>query len=102
MIVEINVGPSSTFYNVQDEIAANIDEYHSEFSKWLNGLEGNHPFRTYVELVEREGTVSYAGYANTFGGDDFIDWLNVDKCDKKVAEKLRKPPFPKPDVTIYF
>lgn len=32
MIVEINVGPSSTFYNVQDEIAANIDEYHSEFS----------------------------------------------------------------------
>lgn len=102
MIVEINVNGHLHYYLVKDEIAVNIYEHSSEFSRWLNELEGSHPFRQYVEFSERDGSISYAGYSNTFGAEDFIDWLNVEKYNKKVAQKLTRSPFPAADVTINF
>lgn len=102
MIVEINIDGHSIYYNVKDEIAMNINEHSIEFSKWLNQIEGSHPFKQYVEFVERDGSVSYAGYTNTFGAEDFMDWLNVDKYNKQVAQKLINLPFTSPDITIHF
>lgn len=102
MIVEINIDGHSLYYKVKEEIAVNLNEHSAEFSKWINQIEGNHPFKQYVEFAERDGSISYAGYTNTFGAEDFIDWLNVEKYNKQVAQKIINPPFPSPDITINF
>lgn len=101
LIVEINIARRKFYYEVRDDIAKQIYELQLEFGEWLRNTEGNHPFKEYNEFVESDGTLSFSGYVNTFGPDEFIAWLNVEKYQSEVATAVRNPSSP-PGTTISF
>lgn len=91
MIVEINCAHRKFYYDFRDDLAEKAYELQLEFDAWLRNVKGNHPFKQYHEWIERDGSVSFAGYVNTFGPDDFIAWLNVEKYKSVVAKPIDTP-----------
>lgn len=89
-----------TYIDCPDEVGANIRALQGEFDDFLRNLEGNHPFRQYNEVIEN-GQVTFRGYVNVFGAEQFIDWMNVVKFKREVAKVIPKPDEP-PAGTIYF
>lgn len=77
------------YYDVIDEVGTNLQELQYEFDRFLSSLEGNHPFRIYTEIIESDGEVSFADYVNTYGPDQLIAWLNVEKYKEKVAVRVK-------------
>lgn len=102
MILEINIQGDLHFYEIKDEEKDKIHEHKLEFLQWLDSIETSHPFKIYSELVEDDGTVSFSGYFNSFGAEDFISWLNVEKYKARNAEKINNVNSLVPDERINF
>ncbi|MCM3259893.1 hypothetical protein M3664_18990 [Paenibacillus lautus] len=102
MIVAITIQDTPFYYEVTDEVGNNLYELQLEFGSWASKIEGNHPFRIYTEFIESNGEVSFADYVYTYGPDDFIGWINVEKYHEKVAVKIKNPSQLSPAVTIHF
>ncbi|MCR8845315.1 hypothetical protein NQ117_16655 [Paenibacillus sp. SC116] len=102
MIVSIMIQDNPFFYDVIDEVGNNLYKLQLEFGRWLSKIEGNHPFKIYTEIIESNGEVSFAGYMNIYGPDDFIGWINVEKYCEKVAVKIKDCIDLTPVATIHF
>lgn len=89
-----------TYIDVPKCVGENIKALSGEFLDFLQNITGNHPFRQHNECIEF-GELSYKGYINVYGAEDFIDWLNVDRYGSEVA-KIVEVTEETPLFTIYF
>ncbi|GAA0351275.1 hypothetical protein [Bacillus horti] len=101
MVVEIHCAHTQFYYEFSDDLAEQAYELQLEFDEWLRNVEGNHPFKQYWEMIDPDGTISFAGYVNSFGPDEFVAWLNIEKFKDEVAKAIDLPDFPA-SVSIYF
>ncbi|MCM3126950.1 hypothetical protein ACFQ3J_04670 [Paenibacillus provencensis] len=74
---------------LDEQVGHNLQALQYEFDRFLSSLKGNHPFRSYTEIVESNGEVSFADYVNTYGPDQLIAWINVEKYNDRVAVILK-------------
>ncbi|MFC7680740.1 hypothetical protein [Paenibacillus sp. GCM10028914] len=88
MIVEFSISGDIFYYEIDDDVAKDLKNLQGEFSEMLNNIKGTHPFREYHEIVEENKSISFAGYINVFGVEDFLDWISVEKCNRKIGNKI--------------
>ena len=100
MITEVQFQYHSLFLEIKEGIAIDMYKTQMEFDEWLKDLRGNNVFQEYHEFIDN-GEIVFSGYVNTFGIDEFIAWINVDKYGELVAWKIDKPST-QPDQIIYF
>ncbi|SDW69347.1 hypothetical protein [Paenibacillus sp. PDC88] len=92
---------TAAYYDVIEEVGHNLQALQYEFDRFLSSLEGNHPFRSYTEIVECNGEVIFADYVNTYGPDQLIAWINVEKYNARVAVRIKNTDALKPEAKIY-
>ncbi|CAH1223027.1 hypothetical protein [Paenibacillus sp. JJ-223] len=93
MILKIIVyGMHSFYYHVPKQYAEYIPDWISEFHSFLNTLEYKHQFSEYTEMVEEDGSISFAGFVRVYGAEDFVDWANVEKINQRGLYSIEAPP----------
>lgn len=93
MIMKIShYTPDGFYYYVPDQYAEQIEEWRIEFSDFLQSIEGKHPFTEYIESINYEGNLEYAVFGRSYGGDDFMDWINVEKLNCGGVYRIPAPP----------
>lgn len=92
MVVEINCAHRHFYYEFRDDVALKAYELQLEFGRWRHNIKGNHPFLTYWETIDSDGSTSFAGYVHSYGPDDFVAWLNVEIYKTEVAKEIDPPP----------
>ncbi|WJH31438.1 hypothetical protein N6H13_13370 [Paenibacillus sp. CC-CFT742] len=93
MIMKISYyTPDGFYYYVPDQYAEQMEEWRRGFSDFLQSIEGKHPFTQYIESIDHEGKLEYAVFGRSYGGDDFIDWINVEKLKRRGIYRIPSPP----------
>ena len=93
MIMKISYyTPDGFYYYVPDQYAEQMEEWRWEFSDFLQSLECKHPFTQYTESINYEGKLEYAVFVRCYGGDDFMDWINVEKLNCRGVYRIPAPP----------
>ncbi|MET3938495.1 hypothetical protein ABIC22_001307 [Paenibacillus sp. PvP094] len=93
MIMKISYyTPDGFYYYVPDQYAEQMEEWRREFSDFLQSIEGKHPFTEYTESINYEGNLEYAVFVRSYGGDDFMDWINVEKLKHRGIYRIPSPP----------
>lgn len=93
MIMKISYyTPDGFYYYVPDQYAAQVEEWRIEFSDFLQSIEGKHPFSQYMESIDFDGHLEYAAFVRCYGGDDFVDWINVEKLNRRGVYRISSPP----------
>lgn len=92
MIMKISYyTPDGFYYYVPDQYAEQMEEWRREFSDFLQSIEGKHPFTEYTESINYEGNLEYAVFVRSYGGDDFMDWINVEKLKRRGIYRIPSP-----------
>jgi hypothetical protein len=93
MIMKISYfTPDGFYYYVPDQYAEQMNEWRGEFSDFLQNIEGKHPFTQYTEYIDHEGKKEYGVFVRCYGGDDFADWINVEKLNCRGVYRIPSPP----------
>ncbi|WP_149846267.1 hypothetical protein [Paenibacillus sp. 37] len=93
MIMKISYyTPDGFYYYVPDQYAEKMEEWRIQFSDFLQSIEGKHPFTEYVESINYEGKLEYAIFGRSYGGDEFVDWINVEKLNCRGIYRIAEPP----------
>ncbi|WP_339304235.1 hypothetical protein [Paenibacillus sp. FSL R5-0519] len=93
MIMKISYyTPDGHYFYVPDQYAEQIEEWRIEFSDFLQSIEGKHPFTQYTESINYDGELEYAVFVRSYGGDDFVDWINVEKLNSRGLYRIAEPP----------
>ncbi|MBD8842128.1 MULTISPECIES: hypothetical protein [Paenibacillus] len=80
------------YYYVPNQYAGKIGEWRGEFIDFLQSLEYKHPFTLYIESIDHEGNTEYAHFIRSYGADDFVDWINVEKLNCRGIYRIAEPP----------
>ncbi|MGE6577603.1 hypothetical protein [Paenibacillus xylanexedens] len=92
MIMKISYyTPDGFYYYVPDQYAEKMEEWRIEFSDFLQSIEGKHPFTEYMESINYEGKLEYAIFGRSYGGDEFVDWINVEKLNCRGIYRIAEP-----------
>lgn len=93
MIMKISYyTPDGFYYYVPDQYAEKMEEWRIQFSDFLQSIEGKHPFTEYVESINYEGKLEYAHFIRSYGADDFVDWINVEKLNCRGIYRIAESP----------
>ncbi|MGX1831384.1 hypothetical protein ACWIE6_24380 [Paenibacillus taichungensis] len=93
MIMKISYfTPDGFYYYVPDQYAEQMNKWRGEFSDFLQNIEGKHPFTQYTEYIDHEGKKEYGVFVRCYGGDDFADWINVEKLNCRGVYRIPAPP----------
>ncbi|UPK44629.1 MULTISPECIES: hypothetical protein [Paenibacillus] len=93
MIMKISYyTPDGFYYYVPDQYAEQIEEWRIEFSDFLQSIEGKHQFTQYTEYIDHEGKKEYGVFVRCYGGDEFADWINVEKLNCRGVYRIPAPP----------
>ncbi|WP_458463245.1 hypothetical protein [Paenibacillus sp.] len=92
MIMKIShYTPDGFYYYVPDQYAEQMTEWRNEFSDFLQSIEGKHPFTQYTESIDHEGNLEYGVFVRCYGGDQFVDWINVEKLNCRGVYRIPAP-----------
>ncbi|WP_440116122.1 hypothetical protein [Paenibacillus sp. QZ-Y1] len=92
MIMKIVVYSIDEFYYyVPDQYADQMEKWRIEFSDFLQSIEGKHLFTQYMESIDHEGNTEYGVFVRCYGGDDFMDWINVEKLNCRGIYRIPSP-----------
>lgn len=92
MIMKISYcTPDGFYYYVPDQHAEQIEVWRNEFSDFLQSIEGKHPFTQYMELINFDDELEYGMFIRSYGGDDFMDWINVEKLKSRGIYRIPEP-----------
>lgn len=93
MIMKISYyTPDGFYYYVPDQHAEQIETWRNEFSDFLQSIEGKHPFTQYMEYINFDDELEYGVFIRSYGGDDFMDWINVEKLKCRGIYRIPAPP----------
>lgn len=93
MIMKISYySPEGHYFHVPDHYVERIEKWRIEFSDFLQTLEYKHPFTQYMESINYDGELEYGIFVRCFGGDDFVDWINVEKLNSRRLYRIPEPP----------
>jgi len=92
MIMKISYyTPDGFYYYVPDQYAEKMEEWRIEFSDFLQSIEGKHPFTEFIESINYDGELEYAVFVRCYGGDEFVDWINVEKLNSRGLYRIPAP-----------
>jgi len=92
MIMKISYcTPDGFYYYVPDQHAEQIEAWRNEFSDFLQSIEGKHPFTQYMESINFDDELEYGVFIRSYGGDDFMDWINVEKLKSRGIYRIPEP-----------
>jgi hypothetical protein len=84
--------PDGFYYYVPDQYVGQVQEWRNEFSDFLQSIEGKHPFTQYTEYINFDDELEYGIFIRSYGGDDFMDWINVEKLKCRGIYRIPAPP----------